>query len=34
MGKIYYLMGKSASGKDHIFERLLRDERLRDLKLE
>ena len=20
MGKIYYLMGKSASGKDHIYE--------------
>ena len=31
MGKIYYLMGKSATGKDHIYERLLKDERL-DLK--
>ena len=34
MGKIYCLMGKSASGKDHIFEALLQDERLRGLKLE
>ena len=23
MGKIYYLMGKSASGKDHIYENLI-----------
>ncbi len=28
MGKIYYLMGKSATGKDHIYERLLKDPRL------
>ena len=28
MGKIYYLMGKSASGKDTIYEQLLRDETL------
>ena len=25
MGKIYYLMGKSASGKDHIYEHLLKE---------
>ena len=25
MGKIYYLMGKSASGKDHIYEHLLQE---------
>ena len=29
VGKIYYLMGKSATGKDHIYERLLTDPRLR-----
>ena len=34
MGKIYYLMGKSASGKDHIYEALLRDERLKALALQ
>ena len=33
MGKIYCLMGKSASGKDHIYEALLQDERLHSLKL-
>lgn len=26
MGKIFYLMGKSASGKDHLYERLLQTE--------
>ena len=25
MGKIYYLMGKSASGKDHIYENLIQE---------
>lgn len=25
MGKLFYIMGKSASGKDHIYEALLRD---------
>ena len=25
MGKIYYLMGKSASGKDHIYEHLIQE---------
>ena len=25
MGRIFYIMGKSASGKDHIYEALLRD---------
>ena len=33
MGKIFYLMGKSASGKDHLYERLLADERLKALRL-
>ena len=28
MGKIYFLMGKSASGKDTIYARILEDERL------
>lgn len=28
LGKIYYLMGKSATGKDHIYEKLLADEAL------
>lgn len=28
MGKIFYIMGKSASGKDHIYSRLLANERL------
>ena len=28
MGKIYYLMGKSASGKDTVYEQLLADETL------
>ena len=28
MGKIYYLMGKSASGKDHIYEYLLSQKQL------
>lgn len=28
MGKIFYIMGKSASGKDHFFEALLRDPKL------
>ena len=28
MGKIYYLMGKSASGKDHIYEHLLKEPKL------
>ncbi len=28
MGKIYYIMGKSASGKDHIYEALREDPRL------
>ncbi len=27
MGRIYYLMGKSASGKDHIYEKLLQNGR-------
>ena len=31
MGKIYYLMGKSASGKDHIYEHLIKETEL-DLK--
>ena len=31
MGKIYYLMGKSASGKDHIYEHLIQETAL-DLK--
>lgn len=31
MGKIYYLMGKSASGKDHIYENLIQETAL-DLK--
>ena len=29
MGKIVYLMGKSSTGKDTIFKRLLEDEALR-----
>ena len=28
MGKIFYLMGKSASGKDHIYEYLKQQEAL------
>lgn len=28
MGKIFYIMGKSASGKDHIYEALLRNSEL------
>lgn len=28
MGRIYYLMGKSATGKDHIYEQLMKDPRL------
>lgn len=28
MGKIYYIIGKSASGKDHFYERLLEDRSL------
>lgn len=28
MGKIFYIMGKSASGKDHIYEALLREQKL------
>lgn len=28
MGKIYYLIGKSASGKDHVYDRLLKNEAL------
>ena len=28
MGKIFYLMGKSASGKDHIYEYLKQQEEL------
>lgn len=28
MGRIFYLMGKSASGKDHIYERLLAEKSL------
>ena len=28
MNKIYYIMGKSASGKDHIYENLLQNDRL------
>ena len=31
MGKIYYLMGKSASGKDHVYEHLIQETAL-DLK--
>ena len=30
MGKIFYIIGKSASGKDHIYEALLAE---KDLKL-
>ena len=33
MGKIFYLMGKSASGKDNIYARLLKDPRLKELDL-
>ena len=33
MGKIYYLMGRSASGKDHIYEKLMKDPRLNLRKL-
>ncbi|MCF0145369.1 MAG: guanylate kinase [Eubacterium sp.] len=29
MGKIFYLIGKSATGKDHIYEKLLQDTDLR-----
>ena len=29
MGKIFYIMGKSASGKDHIYEALLSEEQLK-----
>lgn len=29
MGRIFYIMGKSASGKDHIYEALLRNEELK-----
>lgn len=29
MGKIFYIMGKSASGKDHIFEDILKDDELK-----
>lgn len=29
MGKIFYIMGKSASGKDHIYEALLHDKKLK-----
>ena len=29
MGKIFYIMGKSATGKDHIYKELLQDEALR-----
>lgn len=29
MGKIFYIMGKSASGKDHVYEALLGDETLK-----
>ena len=28
MGKIFYIMGKSASGKDHIYARLAAHEEL------
>lgn len=28
MGKIFYIMGKSASGKDHIYQSLLQEEKL------
>ena len=28
MGKIYYLMGKSSSGKDTMFKRLIEDKEL------
>ena len=28
MGKIFYLMGKSASGKDTIYQKLMQDEEL------
>lgn len=28
MGKIFYIMGKSASGKDHFYESLINDEQL------
>lgn len=28
MGRIYYIMGKSASGKDHVYESLLQDQSL------
>ena len=29
MGRIFYIMGKSASGKDHIYKELLQDKSLR-----
>lgn len=29
MGRIYYIMGKSATGKDHIYRDLIRDKELR-----
>ena len=29
MGRIFYIMGKSATGKDHIYKELLQDESLR-----
>ena len=31
MGKIYVIIGKSASGKDHIYQSILKDSKL-DLK--
>ena len=29
MGKIYYMMGKSSSGKDTLYGMLMKDEKLR-----
>ena len=33
MGRIFYIMGKSATGKDHIYEKLLTDRRLSGLRI-
>ena len=32
MGKIFYIMGKSASGKDSIYQKLQKKEELKDRK--
>ena len=28
MGRIFYIMGKSASGKDHVYETLMQEKQL------